>query len=754
MKKYMGRLVSLLLSVCLTVSLLPAQVSAAESGDSQYTVESGILSVSDPVIVTTFAELKTELEKTAAEIIQVNADIEMNSAITVNADHTLIVNTDKTLSFLFASPGKLTIPAGITLTLSGPGTFRCNNYNNITVDVMGTLSLTNQLNLIVENSGTNNSYGIWIDSNAILQSTDSNIDVKNNDIMGVALFGEMTVRGGSLTVANTGSSSIGIYATGSLNVLGGCNLRIANPALGSSGIFGNLLVQDSSAEIADVGTYMVNGSSLGIYYTQLTLDNSTITVHDINAGNSGIHAYSNSTLTLKNNARLWLQSSDGANFISDSSATLFIDDSELLVDSGASFDCPNVLTGANSGKIQLTEGAKTGYLSGKLKDRGIVFNIPGSYATVTSSNNSPSETALTAGTYIWNGSTYFEKNFYSYLTIKNGSQSGSYKVNDTVTIMADPAPDGMEFSGWSCDRDISVADVNSATTTCIVPAYDVTLTANYKASSIAVTKITLNKTGATPKTGETISLKAAVTPANATNPSVTWKTSNKTVATVNSSGTVTAKGVGSAVITVTSKSNPSVSASCKVTVSVGKTTGLKASGNKTTSLKLTWKKQNNVSGYVIYRYSTKQKTYSKIATVKKDSTVSYTDTKRSPATVYQYKVKAYTKTNGKTVYGAYSSVLKTATAAKAPVLGGTAGSKKAALTWKKTAGSSGYEIYMSTKKSAGYTRQKTAGAKTTTYTKTGLTRGKTYYFKIRTYQNVNGVKIYSSYSNIQKLKVK
>ena len=41
---------------------------------------------------------------------------------------------------------------------------------------------------------------------------------------------------------------------------------------------------------------------------------------------------------------------------------------------------------------------------------------------------------------------------------------------------------------------------------------------------------------------------------------------------------------------------------------------------------------------------------------------------------------------------------------------------------------------MSKKKSSGYKRVKTASAKTFSFTKKGLKRGKRYYFKIRSYK--------------------
>ncbi len=69
-------------------------------------------------------------------------------------------------------------------------------------------------------------------------------------------------------------------------------------------------------------------------------------------------------------------------------------------------------------------------------------------------------------------------------------------------------------------------------------------------SKIPVTGIRLSQPDLSMKLGETANLIATVTPANATNKIVTWKSSNKSVATV-SEGVVTAKSVGTATITVT-----------------------------------------------------------------------------------------------------------------------------------------------------------------------------------------------------------
>ncbi len=80
---------------------------------------------------------------------------------------------------------------------------------------------------------------------------------------------------------------------------------------------------------------------------------------------------------------------------------------------------------------------------------------------------------------------------------------------------------------------------------------------------IGVTKITLNKTAATIKKGETLKIKATVSPSNAVNKAVTWTSSNTKVATV-SDGTVTAKGLGTA--TITAKTANGTNATCTLNV--------------------------------------------------------------------------------------------------------------------------------------------------------------------------------------------
>jgi uncharacterized protein YjdB len=79
------------------------------------------------------------------------------------------------------------------------------------------------------------------------------------------------------------------------------------------------------------------------------------------------------------------------------------------------------------------------------------------------------------------------------------------------------------------------------------------------------TSVTLNKSNTTINVGGTETLTATVKPDNADNKSVTWTSSNTGVATVNSSGVVTAKAKGTATITATTVAG-GLQATCAVTV--------------------------------------------------------------------------------------------------------------------------------------------------------------------------------------------
>ena len=126
--------------------------------------------------------------------------------------------------------------------------------------------------------------------------------------------------------------------------------------------------------------------------------------------------------------------------------------------------------------------------------------------------------------------------------------------------------------------DYNIADVSSSgivkaksagTATITVETNDGAKTASCKVlvnpAKVSVTGVSLDKTSLSMTEGETYTLTATVTPSNVTDKSVTWSSNKTSVATVSSTGVVTAKAAGTATITVMTNDGGK-SAACSVTV--------------------------------------------------------------------------------------------------------------------------------------------------------------------------------------------
>ena len=109
--------------------------------------------------------------------------------------------------------------------------------------------------------------------------------------------------------------------------------------------------------------------------------------------------------------------------------------------------------------------------------------------------------------------------------------------------------------------DISAGSDDMAVITTLT---DAGCTVTYEPQRIAVTGVALNETAVSLCVGDTVTLTAAVSPANATDKSVAWSSSNTGVVTV-SDETVSAVGIGEAIVTVTTN-NGEYTAQCAVSV--------------------------------------------------------------------------------------------------------------------------------------------------------------------------------------------
>lgn len=92
-----------------------------------------------------------------------------------------------------------------------------------------------------------------------------------------------------------------------------------------------------------------------------------------------------------------------------------------------------------------------------------------------------------------------------------------------------------------------------------------TCTVTVAKKTIAVSGVTISDTNVNLEPGQKKQLSATISPANATDKSITWSTGNKSVVTVSNSGEVTAVGEGTATVTATAANG--VNASCTFKVS-------------------------------------------------------------------------------------------------------------------------------------------------------------------------------------------
>lgn len=180
------------------------------------------------------------------------------------------------------------------------------------------------------------------------------------------------------------------------------------------------------------------------------------------------------------------------------------------------------------------------------------------------------------------------------------------------------------------------------------------------------------------------------------------------------------------------------------------TPNIKVTSKNYKNLGVSWSKAGGASGYVIYRSSTENGAYRAIKEISGNTTFSYVDIGRICGKTYYYKVRAYRTVSGERMYGkasmAESGCSVPATAVFTDVSASSYNTIK--LAWKTVGGASGYTIYRSTSKNGAYKAIKMIkNGNTISYTDTGRSCGRTYYYKVRAYKLVDGKRIYGKPSS-------
>ena len=179
---------------------------------------------------------------------------------------------------------------------------------------------------------------------------------------------------------------------------------------------------------------------------------------------------------------------------------------------------------------------------------------------------------------VFDSATITVKQPYTNITLNKKQLSLDGSKTETLTAVASPQ-DADDSIVWLSDKpDVATVDNNGKVTA--VNAGTAVITAASKerpddvkdqcivtvtSSVIHVTGVTVTPTNLTLSEGESRTIFATIAPTNAENKSMSWHSSNESVATVSDYGNVVALSVGTATITVTTEDGGH-KATCNVTV--------------------------------------------------------------------------------------------------------------------------------------------------------------------------------------------
>lgn len=239
--------------------------------------------------------------------------------------------------------------------------------------------------------------------------------------------------------------------------------------------------------------------------------------------------------------------------------------------------------------------------------------------------------------------------------------------------------------------------------------------------------------------------------AKALNGTITYSSNNSSV-TVNNSGKVTIKA--------------NYAGTAKITMKVAETTNYNAV-TKTITVTVNQIANTISAKNIVKAYSTNKQTFYLGATRKGTGKLSYKSNNSAITVDAKGKVSVKAKYVGKATItikvgaqGIYKAATKTVVVKINPSK--TAISKvqnvkglKMKVTWKRNTVGSGYQIQYSTSSTFAKNNKAVTVAGNSVLTKTisGLSKGKVYYVRMRTYKTVSGTKFYSAWSSAKKLKI-
>lgn len=500
-KRIWNKVISILTAILLVVGIVPNTTITALAADGDTVYVGGVAltgSTGSPVYATTGTNGNVN---SGGNESSYNIKWDGSTLTLHNATIKESVSTDTSTLIAGTAIGMLTEngDANLTITLEGTNTIKDVSTAIHVFAPYGSASLTITGGGSLNASGSVNS-GICVQSNTgngTLAITGAKVTASSskgaNGVQircGVSSNASLTVNGGSLTAAATGSNS-GIYFLfgGGVSGSGTPSLNVSNSAIvKASGDTGG--ITSNSSPVTPSGTGIVFNNGTGTVYGDVTLDESLT----INQGET------------------------------------------LTIPEGSTLNTNNDLT--NNGTIVNTGGTLNG------EPGGIIITAP---AITTESLPEGTVNQLYSATLEVTGNNIT-------WSLDSGTLPDGLTLDSNGTIAGTPTA-----AGTSTFTVTATNDAGSAS-----KEYTLTIKA------VSVTSLKLNKDSLTLQEKGSDTLTATVEPADATNQDVTWKSSDTSIATVSSDGTVTAISAGTATITATAKDGSGVSASCTLTVTHGK----------------------------------------------------------------------------------------------------------------------------------------------------------------------------------------
>ena len=513
------RFLSLLCVLALCLGLLPVTALAAEGApNTLYVGNQNVKSGEDTTYWATTDNGELKLVEGASDTSNNwNVKYDPSTATLTLKNATIKTTHDGSRGAMIYAQSVGSRAVSLTIQLVGENTIVCDSaYYGIYVDAeMSNDSYGTDASLTITGNGSlevsGSSYGIWVKSG----TGNASLNIKNV----------------AVTSSTNGDYAAGVCVQSSTKATGSPQLSLA--------VDGGSLTTSASEGNDGIQFYVGLSEATGAT-TSLTVSDNAIV-----RANGGIKA-----------SRVDEPTPSGTGIVFDGKEgtvygdvtldeSLTINQGETLtIPDGASLTIGNDATLTNNGTVTTTDG-------GSLTNQG----------TINNSGTLPDNIQGSAPPKITTPSLHYgevDKNYSQPLAADNNPTSWSV-TNGTL-------PNGLTLENGTISGIPTAAGTSTFTVkaenTAGSDSKELTLTIN--PAPVLVTSVALNKSEHSLYTGQSEILTATVQPEDATNKTVTWSTSNASVATVEN-GVVTAVAAGTATITVTTEDG-NKTATCAVTV--------------------------------------------------------------------------------------------------------------------------------------------------------------------------------------------